>query len=316
MCGIGGIYTAPGNNLPLTPLGSLWAALEDRGGHAAGVGWLYEDGDKVLVSKGVGEASDLIRAGALKQVGSITRFAMLHTRYTTHGSVHNNGNNHPVVAQGIVLTHNGVVSNHTEVFRELGCTRRHQVDTESINAALRAGGPEAVYDLVQGSWSLAWVDVRESRETLNLMTNGRNPLVIGRTVDGDVVWASNLYHLDAFDLQSSFNAQPYKVYTITEDAVIRSRFVEGAPQDTYPTVLGRRSHAAAWGSVGSPTTVDESVPSRGTHRTAKGGSSTHRRSKSTHNTQSKATTKTLEDSGWVFSESTGSWHHPIYSNTP
>lgn len=319
MCGIGGIYTAEGNSLPTAPVAALWEALEDRGGHAAGVGWLWEDADKVCIRKGKGKSSKLIREGALDMVGSITRYAMLHTRFTTHGSVHQNGNNHPVASHGIVLTHNGVVSNHQFVFDTVGTERLHDVDTECINAALRYGGPEAVYQLCEGSWSVAWVDSTESRETLHLMTNGRNPLVIGRTVDGDVVWGSNLYHLDAFDLKSHFNAVPYKVYTITQDCVIRSRWIEGAPQDARATVLGRHSHAAAWGSWGRPTTIDKDVPSRGTQGRGKGKKSAHRRPKSTKSTpkstkqgrrnrrKAREWAEEMESHGWVWDERTNSF---------
>mgnify|MGYP001490108064 CR=1 FL=1 len=34
---------------------------------------------------------------------------MLHTRYSTQGNKHNNGNNHPVLGHGYIVTHNGVI---------------------------------------------------------------------------------------------------------------------------------------------------------------------------------------------------------------
>ena len=181
----------------------------------------------------------------MDKVGTFTRYAFMHTRFTTQGSIKRNGNNHPVVRDDIILTHNGVIRD-AEVFSHFGVNRKYEVDTEAIIIGLRLGGIEWVADNIQGSMSLAWVDCTIDRTQINLFTNGRNPLVIGRTKSGLIVWASNLYHLDGFDLESHFNATPFKHYVIHATGMITSRFV--SDERVAPTVITPYSSVNAWGS--------------------------------------------------------------------
>lgn len=250
MCGIGGIFTGT-EAVDLQKIEVLWDAISDRGTHASGFSFRWKDADADIVWKKPISSSKAVSQGVFSsKVGGNLSYALLHTRHTTQGSTANNGNNHPVVSHDMIVTHNGVISNDDLIFRELNSTRLHEVDTECINASLRIKSPNWLIGNVRGSMSIAWVDITQNQHEVNLLTNGRNPLVIGRTVEGHVVWASNLYHLeDSFELDSHFNAQPNKVYTITEgkeEPAITSRFVSNLrPQ---ATVLSRNSHVASWGS--------------------------------------------------------------------
>ena len=175
--------------------------------------------------------------------GETTQYVMLHTRFTTQGSTSNNINNHPVVSQGMIVTHNGVLSNDSDVLARLGVTPLGEVDTEAINAGLAHESPGWVLDEVDGSMSVAWVDSTKP-DIVNLMTNGLNPLVIARTKSGDVVWASTKSILDAskFKVKSFFHAQPFKVYSILPDGTIRSKVV--SDQRGEPN-YGWMGHAAS-----------------------------------------------------------------------
>ena len=256
MCGIGGFYAGPGNSGPLKRLKALWRGLEARGVHAAGFALQWRDGDSPVVVKQAGPGHRLHKRLA-KFVGdaSNTQYVLLHTRFTTQGSTANNTNNHPVVSEGMVVTHNGVLYNDSDILAQLGVIPVGEVDTEAINAGLRHQSPGWVLDEIDGSMSVAWVDSTKSPDTVNLMTNGENPLVIARTESDDVVWASTKSILDksGFKVKSFFHAQPFKVYTINPDGIIRSEVV--SDQRSQPD-LGEFRHRASrpqWWEMGATT---------------------------------------------------------------
>tara|TARA_B100001750_G_scaffold247523_1_gene273594 strand:+ start:3328 stop:4281 length:954 start_codon:yes stop_codon:yes gene_type:complete len=245
MCGIGGIYRASETPLPVQATLSLWKALEGRGTDASGFALHWLNSDKPVIVKQPG-ATGLLqnRLSQFMGDGTTTHYVLLHTRFTTQGSTENNDNNHPVVRDGIVVTHNGVLSNDREVFEALGVSPTADVDTEAINAALRCESPGWALDNITGSMSVAWVDSSTDSDKVHLMTNGRNPLVIARTTDNHIVWASTIDILDEsdFEIKSYFHAQPFKVYTLSPDGGIRSDFV--SEQRSHPNI-GWFPHAAS-----------------------------------------------------------------------
>ena len=265
MCGIAGIY-AGSQPVNLQEVEAVWVAIADRGTHAAGFAFRWADSDSDIVFKRASSSRELVKQKVFsKKVGGNLAYALLHTRFTTQGSTANNGNNHPIVGHDIILTHNGVISNDDLIFRELNVNRLHQVDTECINAGLRHKNTQWITEKVQGSMSIAWVDTTQNQQEVHLITNGRNPLVIGRTVEGHVVWASNKYHLeDSFNMKSTFNATPYKKYTISQginEPVITSEFVSDRRENAR--VLFRGSHAASWGDIDPTPTKNKKKPKKG-----------------------------------------------------
>ena len=267
MCGIGGFYSTTGGSAPVESIEALWKALEGRGTHAAGFALNWRDSDEPIVRKKACRASKM--TGELRRLcgsGDNTHYVMLHTRYTTQGSTDNNANNHPVVRDGIVLTHNGVLHNDDEVFAILDLERTAQVDTEAINASLRHLGTQWTVENVEGSMSIAWVDTQESTKTVHLMTNGNNPLVIARLTSGDIVWASTEDILwealgEVLDPKSIFNALPYKQYTLNPDGTIRSKFVSEQRAEPYTGMNWGRWVSSHYGTS-TRTTGRAQKPSR------------------------------------------------------
>jgi asparagine synthetase B (glutamine-hydrolysing) len=250
MCGIGGIYTSLEASMPVGEVKALWEALEDRGTHAAGISYYWDDSDKPVVSKNAKPASQMSDVVTRFCAGTNTRYAFFHTRYTTQGSTSNNGNNHPVVSQGIILTHNGVLRNDNYVFRFTGLNRLHDVDTEALNAGLRFGDTQWIAENIQGSISIAWVDTTQNQQNVNLFTNGRNPLVVARVNGHQVVWASTLDHIEeaGFEIESHFNAEPYKQYTLSRDeegqVLISSHYV--SDRFAEPMISGMYRHTSSY----------------------------------------------------------------------
>tara|TARA_R100000900_G_scaffold1326_1_gene2820 strand:- start:249 stop:1106 length:858 start_codon:yes stop_codon:yes gene_type:complete len=250
MCGIGGIFMPAGELFPVTPVQELWTLLEDRGTHAAGICYRWTDSDNDIVKKAAKPASELSTI-VENCVGMNTTYAFFHTRYTTQGSTEYNGNNHPVVSQDIILTHNGVIQDKP-VFRALKVNPIHQVDTEALNAALRHRSTSWLADNVGGSVSIAWVDITQNQECVNLFTNGGNPLVISRLTNGAIVWASTLQHIEVagFDIDYSFNAEPFKHYKLYRNeqgyVVVASERV--SDQYREPRVATMYRHTASYAS--------------------------------------------------------------------
>lgn len=302
MCGIGGIYY-PDDSTPLSveSISDLWCGLENRGTHAAGFSLLWKGADAPVVYKAPRKASKhSSRLSRYYGNGKTTRYVLLHTRYTTQGSVENNGNNHPVVAHGITMTHNGVLFRDQTVFDRLGVSRVHDVDTEALNAALSIESPGWTLDNVEGSMSVAWTDDRDTEDTVHLMTNGGNPMVIGRLKSGGIVWASTLPHLQHLDLDSHFHATPFKHYWLTPDGAIRS---EKVSEQTRPSNRAIR-HASQFGGQGGG--------SRGFYRNS--GSKTTKKTKKSKKTRSKALPVDWSDSSvwsdlsdWYYDVEIGAW---------
>ena len=250
MCGIGGFYKGSvGGETPIDLINDLWVSLENRGTHAAGVCIGWGGSDRPIVKKAAKTASKCSKMLKLAK-GKNTQYVLLHTRYTTQGSTSNNGNNHPVVGHGITLTHNGVLSNDTHILNKLGVKPLHDVDTEAINAALSLKSPKWMIENIKGSMSIAWVDSNESPNAVHLLTNGRNPLVIGRTKTNDIVWASTKTHLEdlGFEFTKIFDAIPFKQYTLLEGGRITSKII--SKNIAWP-MNNRQVHSSQKSSVSS-----------------------------------------------------------------
>ena len=216
MCGIGGIYIRKKTGLNQKDLKQLWVNLEDRGKHASGIAFLWQDADKVIVRKGPRKASS--NHSMIDSMGQMVQYALLHTRYTTQGSVDNNSNNHPVVRDSVIMTHNGVIGNDWEMFKDLDIQPRFEVDTEALVAGIEEKGIGWTARKASGSMSIAWVNT-ENLEEVNLFTNGRNPLVIGELEDGSIVWASGFHHMKHYKPLKYFHAIPGVLYTLSPQGI-------------------------------------------------------------------------------------------------
>ena len=219
MCGIGGLYNTEYNERDFEDL--FWM-IADRGMHAAGVAWLPRGKTQVQVQKAPKSSRYLVERGIAKYVGTDNLYVMQHARYTTQGSVKNNNNNHPVLYDNIVLTHNGVIANDDEGLRLLGRARRYEVDTEAVAAGLSLEDVGWVYEHLQGPMALAWVD-RNDPEIVNLIRNEFNPLHIARLDDGGVAWSSRPYMMGHLGIADSWEAMPYRLYRLHPDGRIETR---------------------------------------------------------------------------------------------
>jgi asparagine synthetase B (glutamine-hydrolysing) len=184
MCGIFGVVF--GKDSRITPgfagqvIEKLYRFSQTRGSEAAGL--TVFNGETIDVLKQAGSVDRFLdsgmfhdlfhralelyeknRAGASEIGLAITG----HTRLVTNGFQSNEDNNQPVIANGTVGIHNGIIVNDAELwnkFREL--TRRSEVDTEVLVNILRkhfddkgdlAGATQQAFSEIKGAASIAFV---------------------------------------------------------------------------------------------------------------------------------------------------------------
>lgn len=106
MCGICGYI----GDMPKKLFEEMLIKNESRGGHAWGWAYLDEKEKQFYYHKQPGKFKDS------KVTAPKTRLMIAHTRFATHGKPETNENNHPHIntALGVMLVHNGVVSNKHE----------------------------------------------------------------------------------------------------------------------------------------------------------------------------------------------------------
>ncbi len=170
--------------------GQMLYDIEHRGQHATGAAWINPRTGRRVISKAATSATNFVpKAGARLCEGATT--AILHTRWATQGSPSNASNNHPIPRGKIVLTHNGHISNDTELFKQLGVPRIGQVDSEAAAAliAFADGKPWEILSELYGTAALAWVAQHDPR-TLHLARVNSSPLWLAQASTGSLFYGS------------------------------------------------------------------------------------------------------------------------------
>lgn len=195
MCGVTAMSRATKGTSILDGRQFLRAALtaiEVRGEHATGAAWGDPKDGHPYYWKEQGRARTVVQQAPFP-VGM--RTAIGHTRYATKGSPKKDDNNHPVLAPGIVLVHNGRVDNDDAIFGATGIHRQGEVDSEALAALLAspevfgADHPADLLTLVQGVAAVAWLNVGEP-DVLHLARLAVRPMTLGWTRRGDLVMSS------------------------------------------------------------------------------------------------------------------------------
>ncbi len=218
MCGIFGVIV--GSDSGFTPqlmtasINDLFKLSESRGKEAAGLAICDHNGIKIY--KDAISATSLIQSDVYRRLlaetlsqdngknyinRSITVIG--HSRLVTNGSMEIHDNNQPVVANGAIGIHNGIIVNDEDVWKANPQMQRHaQVDTEVILSLIRKFYSETKdlvaavresFRLVYGTVSIAVLF--EDIDVLLLATNNGSLYACAGENGGAYIFASEEYIL-------------------------------------------------------------------------------------------------------------------------
>jgi glucosamine--fructose-6-phosphate aminotransferase (isomerizing) len=227
MCGIIG-YTGRGDAIPVVLEGLK--RLEYRGYDSAGIAFFSEGSLRVRRCKG--KVNDL--RGLFVDDRPVSRTAIGHTRWATHGKP-SERNSHPHRSGGIVVVHNGIIENHTELKKRLiaeGYVFTSDTDTEVLchlihkhtnGCSLEDSVRKALKD-VRGAYALAVIDEKEEGKIVGVKKD--SPLCVGMG-DGEYFIASDVpaflnYSRDVMFLDDG------EMVVLTEDGALVTT-IEGSP---------------------------------------------------------------------------------------
>ncbi len=228
MCGIFGILAKAdaGLSQPLAErvIRELFVLSETRGKESSGIAIRSADDRTLHVTKDDVPASELIASPAYRaflDVALKPAFAsgqrelavIAHSRLVTNGSQEHNFNNQPCIKDGIVMVHNGIVTNVDALWAKYAgrIERRYEVDTEVLAAQFRlflkeGKGPveavRAVFAEMEGAASVA-ILIADAQQVL-LATNTGSLYTITDEA-GSLVFASEAYIARSFTQREGVN---------------------------------------------------------------------------------------------------------------
>ena len=200
MCGIFGIISKPVLNLSANELESamlnVFKLSETRGKDASGALFLFSD--QIMVIKSAQRVSHLIAQPEFKQLmerakdaykAESTFVVIGHTRMVTNGAAQEDFNNQPVVKDGHLILHNGIIVNDEYLWRSNPTLQReYQVDTEIFGALLAAGSKRG--QTLTEAMQAAFVQI-EGGNTIAALRFDQDQIVIG-TSNGSMYFWQNL----------------------------------------------------------------------------------------------------------------------------
>jgi len=142
MCGIFGITPKNNSAFPSERLEEMVKLLfllsESRGKEASGLA--VKTDDSILILKEPKSASKLVKTKVYSKLFKNENIETIigHARLVTNGSMEDNYNNQPVVKDGIVGIHNGIITNDLALWKKYpNLKRKTEVDTEVMWSLIR-----------------------------------------------------------------------------------------------------------------------------------------------------------------------------------
>lgn len=151
MCGIYGVIVKKENDFDnqflLKSLNLLAKLSETRGKDSSGISTFNHFDNSFHVFKGPIPANKLLKRHEVKshlnqfysfKNKQYTRMAFGHARLVTNGTQLEDENNQPVIKDGIICVHNGIIVNSDELWEEnFNLVRQYQIDTEILPSLIR-----------------------------------------------------------------------------------------------------------------------------------------------------------------------------------
>jgi glucosamine--fructose-6-phosphate aminotransferase (isomerizing) len=205
---------------------NLFLLSESRGKDASGLAVIQKGTISVL--KEATAASRLIKKEEYNEIFRNLRKHLIphetvgfmgHARMVTNGSMTKDVNNQPVVKDGIVVIHNGIIINDSDLWEEHDeIKKRYEVDTEVVLSLLRSflneensliEAAKKLYRKIEGAASLAIFF--EDFDCLLITTNTGSVYYIFDEKSGEFIFASEYYFLQEFLKRSSLEKNVKKI---------------------------------------------------------------------------------------------------------
>lgn len=143
MCGIIGLITKDETTLSHDKIkliiDDLLLVSQSRGKDSSGIAFLTDN--EILVYKEPKPAKEFIKTKIYKEIldTELKKYAIIgHARMETNGSFSLTNNNQPIIKDGLVTIHNGIIVNDSEIWKDnKDITRQYEVDTEAFNSLFR-----------------------------------------------------------------------------------------------------------------------------------------------------------------------------------
>ena len=252
MCGIVGVVsTAPVNQLIYDAL----LLLQHRGQDAAGI--VTQEGRKFFMHKAKGMVRDVFRTRNMRALpGSI---GLGQVRYPTAGSAASEEEAQPFYVNapfGIVMVHNGNLTNAKQLRRELAETDHRHTNTESDSEVLlnvlahelarASSGASLTTDDVFAAVRAVHLRIKGSYAVVALIAGygllafrdpfGIRPLCMGRGADGTVMLASESVALEGTLHRLERDIAPGEAVFVQLDGTVQTRQCAQQPR-LYPCVF-------------------------------------------------------------------------------
>jgi len=168
---------------------TLLELTEARGKDATGVVSLFDDGSLMGQKMGTNATEFISRFGGkehdfdsyttvIREHDPGLRVMIGHCRKKSVGDSYDNVNNHPIKTGDIVGVHNGTLTNHDVIFKNLKCKRDGDVDSEAIFRLFEyfTGGcqnpftldiVEEVIDRLHGSFSILAINANNPNQVVS-----------------------------------------------------------------------------------------------------------------------------------------------------
>lgn len=123
MCGIFGVL--PAHSIPSHKIRTLSRHSEQRGHDASGIVYHHKSEYSIHTSN-----RTFSKSGLISTYPPTSSCLFGHTRLVTNG----NSDSQPLVSDGIIVLHNGIITNESTVWQSLNLEPRLQIDTEVLAA--------------------------------------------------------------------------------------------------------------------------------------------------------------------------------------
>jgi len=192
MCGIFGIIGQHSTNMHHLNVLALHA--RQRGRDSSGL--IFGDSSGYVIKRADYDIKRLLN----KEKNIKTTIAMGHSRLITNGLA----DNQPVVRDGLILMHNGIIVNDNELWTELTVSREYQIDSEIIIGIaiqhINSGGqltelPALILSKCKGTMSCALI-IPSKGKALLFSNNGS--LYVGENSD-EIYFSSERFPLEKLD---------------------------------------------------------------------------------------------------------------------